>query len=224
MLDPETAVALRDVPAADLVPTAIYTVDGVAATRADFLADLSTGDTVVLGPGAVPSSYALTNGSLEGQVLDVTADSVLLDTRGGRFHLPRPTAQTQVSVDGARSTLSAFDRDLSVEDWIVDAATRQGRTTVLRNIPPKEVYGDFHSGTLLTQAPGPGEPSSAFLQVDLRDGGPPAVLEVPWDCDVQVNGRPSTAAAANTRLGYGVFVRLQRADAATGTRCGFAVS
>lgn len=224
VLDPETAVALRDVPANDLVPTATYTVDGVAATRADFLADLSTGDTVVLGPGAVPSSYALTNRSLEGQVLDVTADSVLLDTRGGRFRLPRPTAQTQVSVDGAQSTLSAFDRDLSVEDWIVESGTRQGRTTALRNTRPTEIYGDFHSGMLLTQAPGPGEPSSASLLVDLRHGGPPSVLEVPWDCDVQVNGQPSTAAAANTRLGYGVFVRLQRADAATGTRCGFAVS
>lgn len=215
LVDRQTGTTLRALPVSAVTASAGYSIDGATATRAQFLADLSTGDTVLLGEGTDPVSFALTNESVSGVVRELTPETMLLNTGSASFRLPRPTVDTSILVDGAAAPLARFDDDVTVGDTVFDSTAGGRRSVQLWNVAPPEQWGWYVSGRLLTQAPAAGEPQSAVVTVTDRGDG--TSFDIPWGYTTIVGGTPVTPAEFNARITVGAAVKVQRPDASSHT-------
>jgi len=140
-------------------PDDTYTVNGAAVSLAGFEAALSLGDTIVTTdtsatPDGDPETYALTNGSWDGMVDDITevvpgssvtftadgvGDDPDLDAEDALFNVTAAevTAGDQVlTVGGVAATYQQFEDALSAGDTVVYSRTGGVETFALTNSAP----------------------------------------------------------------------------------------
>ncbi|SDQ10581.1 Putative cell wall binding repeat 2 [Quadrisphaera sp. DSM 44207] len=194
-------------------PTAaVYTVDGVSATLADFEANLNEGDTIAItggdGTTGKTRTFALTNQTVTGVVSGNSSGALTIETiAGAKLGTYTAGASDSVTIDGAASVNTTLASSATVGDAVTYKKVNGVQTFTLVNAAPASVTGTFQSvsGTnVLTFFTGAG---SATGTVDISTG-----------YTYKVDGSVVTLAEFKDAATAGDEIVYQSADTTTNTK------
>jgi len=217
IIDPASGVTLSDSKAYN---SQLFTVNGAAATQAQFEAAINEGDTVVItaGTGGNPSTYALTDATVSGTVttIDTVNHLVKIGNLGDDPTVPQNAsfnyslANTVLTIDGASATQVQFDAALNQGDSLtytrVNNAGTGTQTFALTNHAPAPV-----SGTV-TETHDP-----ATNTVTVVNGATRTAVDYTGVTVFKVDNVSSTEAEFESKITAGDTLVFQAADAQTST-------
>jgi len=217
IIDPVSGVTLSDSKAYN---GSLFSVNGTAATQAQFEAAINEGDTVVItaGTGGNPSTYALTDATVSGTVSTVNtlAHFVTIGNLGDDPTGPQDAgydyslANTTRTIDGNSATVAQFDAALNSGDSLtytrVNNAGVGTQTFALTNHAPAPI-----SGTV-TETHDPATNTATVV-----NGATRTAIDYTGVTVYKVDGVSSTEAEFEAKITAGDSLLFQAADAQTST-------